>query len=51
MNDCFGQQEAGGEFIIIAWGAHGDGQGAITDANFERLLGCQFIDGLLEGTV
>lgn len=37
-DDALGEEEAGGELRVVAGGAHGEGDGAAFDADFERFF-------------
>ena len=36
--NAFGDEESAGEFGIVAWGAHGDGNTFAANANFKRFF-------------
>lgn len=42
-HDSFREKEAGGEFLIVAGRAHGDGERVLADPNLQRLLDRHFI--------
>lgn len=41
FDEALGEQESGGEFVVVAGSTHGYGQGFRVDADLERFLGCQ----------
>ena len=54
LDDAFGEQEAGGQLLVVAGRAHGHGQGAVlalavgaavAEANFKRLFGGELVGG------
>jgi hypothetical protein len=46
--DAFGQEKAGGEIVVVARGAHGDGDASSVDADFEGFFGGEEV-GLVSG--
>jgi hypothetical protein len=46
--NAFGEEKAGGEIVVVAWGAHGDGDATSVDADFEGFLGGEEV-GLVSG--
>ena len=38
VEEAFGEEETAGEFLVVAGGAHRDGDAAALDADFERFL-------------
>src|SRR5215470_2142738 len=51
LDDAFREEEACGEFGIVAGSTHGDAERIFTDADFERFLGSEVIVFASEGAV